>query len=202
MFTETLDNKPVYKRPDGIEIKDLTSTKFLSTNNISIPFNVYKVSKEYEMRPDLISNVVYNDPSYAEFILKFNGISNPFTLKEGDIILIPNLSSMKTLVSNNSEKLINEEQKIRDKYKYLDPLKIPKPGQGSAFQNRNISRIGIVGGAVDGALPPNIVRGGESQITYRNGRVYFGAGTNTCLSDGMTQSEFLTNVIKTRNNKQ
>ena len=50
----------------------------------------------------------------------------------------------------------------------------------------------------EGALPPNISKEGEPQITYRNGRVYFGQGVESCLQEGMTTSGFLTNVIKSR----
>ena len=52
----------------------------------------------------------------------------------------------------------------------------------------------------DGALPPNLADSGTSQIVERNGRVYFGEsiGESACLRNGMSSSEFLTKVIKSR----
>jgi len=190
MFTNSLDKKPVYTRPDGIEIKDLTSSMFDLRMNSYLKYTVYKVPKEFEMRPDLISGAVYNNTLYAEFILKYNGISNPFTIKEGDIILIPTLDSMESIMAKPTGTDTDGAKAIRNAYKYIDPVKIPK--QNDNFQNRQIVN------APDGALPPNMAKEGEPQITYRNGRVYFGGGIDTCLQNGMTQSEFLTTVIKSK----
>ncbi|NMC99982.1 MAG: hypothetical protein GYA62_09705, partial [Bacteroidales bacterium] len=78
---------------------------------------------------------------------------------------------------------------IRNSYKYIDPTKIPKTSTNE-FQTRQIVNT------KEGALPPNIAEEGEEQIITRNGRVYFSDSVQTCLTNGMTQSEFLTNVIK------
>ena len=190
MFSNSLDNKPAFTRPDGFQIKDLTASMFNMNVKNYIKYSIYKVPKEFEMRPDLISGAVYNDSLYAELILKYNGISNPFTIQEGDMILIPSLDSMRTIMAKTSGSAVDGAKAIRNSYKYIDPLKIPKAD--GTFQNRQLIN------APDGALPPNIAQEGAAQITYRNGRVYFGAGVNTCLTNGMTQSEFLTSVIKSR----
>jgi len=192
MFGNSLDSKPIVTRDDKTQIKDLTATMFdLATMNY-VKYNVYRVPAEFAMRPDLIAGAVYNNSKYAEIILKFNGISNPFSIQGDDIILIPNLDSAQKLVKNTQKGTAADSGKaIRDSYKYIDPTKIPK--RDSTFDNRQ-----IVGGAKQGALPPNISPEGQDQITYRNGRVYFGAGVDTCLQNGMTQSEFLTNIIKSK----
>jgi hypothetical protein len=160
-------------------------------NGNYVKYNVYRIPKEFEMRPDLISGAVYNNSLYAEIILKYNGISNPFSIKEGDLILIPALDSVLGVIAKPKGSAVDGASIIRNSYKYIDPLKIPKTD--TSFSNRQ-----IVGGAAEGALPPNISKEGEPQITYRNGRVYFGAGVDTCLQNGMTQSEFLTTVIKSK----
>jgi len=192
MFPNSLDQKPLFTRPDGIQIKDITASMFNLTTGNYIKYNIYKVPKEFEMRPDLIAGAVYNNSLYAEIILKYNGISNPFSIKEGDIILIPALDSMSTIINKPTGTDVNNAQTIRNSYKYIDPTKIP-PNTVPAFQNRQ-----IVGGAPANFLPPNIANEGEQQITYRNGRVYFGPGADTCFQNGMTQSEFLTTLIKSK----
>jgi len=192
MFLNSLDTKPKFTRPDGIEIKDLTASMFDLKSQNYVAYNIYKVPKQFAMRPDLISAAVYNNTLYAEVILKYNGISNPFSIAENDLILIPNLDSVKTMISSQQGTGVDGAKLIRDSYKYIDPTKIPK--QNNDFQDRQ-----IVSGAPEGALPPNIAEEGETQITYRNGRVHFGAGTDTCLQNGMTTSEFLINAIKSKN---
>jgi len=190
MFVNSIDSKPIFTRPDKIQVRDLTSSMFKLDVKNYITYTIYKVPKEFAMRPDLISAAVYNNSLYAEIILKYNGISNPFTIQEGDLILIPNLDSAKAIISPQVGSPADGGKKLRDSYKYIDPTKIPKANND--FQNRQIVN------APEGALPPNIAKEGEPQITYRNGRVYFGSGVDTCLQNGMTQSEFLTTVIKSK----
>lgn len=191
MFSNTLDKKPIFIKPNNERLVDITASMFNVHNLKTINYVIYKVPKEFEMRPDLISSAVYRTTEHTEMILKFNGISNPFTIMEDDIILIPDIDDMQILVLQNHS-LTDNRSSIRNTYKYIDPTKIPV--RQTEFQNRQ-----IVGGAKEGALPPNISREGEQQITFRNGRVYFGESVDTCLHNGMTQSEFLTTVIKSKN---
>jgi len=190
MFANSIDKKPMFSRPDGINVRDLTASMFEMGANNYISYQAYKVPKEFEMRPDLIAGAVYNNTLYAEFILKYNGISNPFTIQEGDLILIPSLETMKAITANPGASTPAGGNAIRDSYKYIDPIKFPKIT--NKFQNRQIA------GVENGALPPNIAKEGETQIAYRNGRVYFGESTSTCLTSGMSQSEYLTTVIRSK----
>ena len=58
----------------------------------SFMFDIIKVKSDYIARPDLISYDIYGTDFYADIICKLNGISNPFELNEGDILIIPSLS--------------------------------------------------------------------------------------------------------------
>jgi len=196
MFVSSIDTKTLFTRPDGTVVRDLTQGMFELKNRDYIAYNVYRVPKEYAMRPDLISKSVYNNSLYAEVILKFNGISNPFSIDEGDIILIPDLDAakgkMKELGTSESQ---NNAAKIRNSYKYIDPLKMPSKSDRTELDKFTTRQIVDT---KDGALPPNFAEEGTSQLTYRNGRVYFGEGAESCLKNGMSTSEFLTNVIKNK----
>lgn len=193
MFANSLDNKPVIPGKNGEMIRDLTQTMFDFTTNSFVPLTAYKVPPDFAMRPDLISQAVYNNTTYAEYILKYNGYSNPYTIDENDVIIIPDLN----LAKQNTKTVgsaANDAEKIRNGYKYIDPTKVPKKDeQTNNFDSRTIQ---------EGALPANIAQEGEQQITVRNGRVYFGEniGQSACLKNGMSQSEFITQVIKSNNN--
>jgi len=200
MFLNSLDRKPLFQKADGNIIRDLTKTMFDFTSNNYVNYSVYKVPSDYEMRPDLISQSVYNNTLYAEYILKYNGISNPFTIDIGDMILIPTLdTAKKNIKKQGSDAENSDSRRIRNTYKYIDPTKAPiRDGDVEKFDQRNLGKKDSQ--LTDGALPPNIAQEGEKGITYRNGRVYFGEGIgeSACLKNGMSSSEFLTKVIKSR----
>lgn len=192
MFLNSLDKKPLLVKDDGNVIRDLTQSMFNFSTNNYISFQAYKVPTEYAMRADLISQSVYNNTIQAEFILKYNGISNAFTISPGDVILVPDLNSAQDNIKKEGEGVDSPENKIRLSYKYLDPTKAPSKDKAAvAFEDRNIK---------EGALPPNIAEEGAKQIVHRNGRVYFGEGVSesACLKNGMSASEFLTTIIKSK----
>ena len=197
MFLNSLDRKPLFRKPDGTIVRDLTQTMFDFKTNDYFNFSIYRVPSDYEMRPDLISQAMYNNTLYTEYILKYNGISNPFTIDQGDVIAIPDLNSAKSNTRTRTDDAEGSDAKrIRNSYKYIDPTKIPKrDGDLKDFDNRNLNKK-----ISDGALPPNIAEEGEKGITYRNGRVYFGEGIgeSACLKNGMSSSEFLTTIIKSK----
>ena len=201
MFLNSLDRKNLFKKPDGNVIRDLTKTMFDFKTNNYVNYSVYRVPNDYEMRPDLISQSVYNNTIYAEYILKYNGISNPFSIDTGDIILIPSLDTAKENTKKQGQGTDNDSdsKRIRNSYKYIDPTKAPKrDGDIEKFDQRNLGKKEVK--LTDGALPPNIAQEGEEGITYRNGRVYFGEGIgeSACLKNGMSSSEFLGKIVKRR----
>jgi len=202
MFINSLDKKSFFKKSDGNIVRDLTQTMFDFRSNNYTSFNLFKLPLDYVMRPDLISQAVYNNTLYAEFILKYNGISNPFSMSPGDLILIPNLESAQQNVKTNGRgEDYDAAKKIRESYKYIDPTKNPKRDTNTdKFDNRKFEKSASNKSLEEGALPPNIAEEGTSQIVERNGRVYFGEsiGESACLKSGMSSGEFLTKVIKSK----
>lgn len=84
----TLYNKAIlpnaYIGEDAIDL--LTLTYFEPS---SYEYILFKVPAEYIARPDLISIDQYGNTDYVDVICKLNGISNPFELNEGMILVIP-----------------------------------------------------------------------------------------------------------------
>ena len=89
----TLDKKNIFGS-DYLEedLYNLLDKTFIIPN--SYVYNIFEVTKEYIARPDLISYDAYNDTRYADVICKLNGISNPFELNEGMVIVIPSPESI------------------------------------------------------------------------------------------------------------
>lgn len=92
MFEYTLDRKEEVTDARGNRIIDLTKSIFSRNTGEIQDYRVVRMTDVYQMRPDLISQYMYGTDEYTEFILKFAGISNPFTLDEDDILLIPNVT--------------------------------------------------------------------------------------------------------------
>ena len=55
----------------------------------SYSYNVFEVTEEYIARPDLISYDAYGDSMFGDIICKINGVSNPFELNKGMMLIIP-----------------------------------------------------------------------------------------------------------------
>lgn len=83
-----LEGKPIIDSEYlGEEFFDLSTQTFIIPKIFS--YKVVEVSKDFVARPDLISQACYNNDIYGDIICKLNGISNPFELNEGMLLIIP-----------------------------------------------------------------------------------------------------------------
>ena len=93
----SLASKPEMSRMiDGkkVSYKDLLCHTLSDEEPIFEGIEFIRVSDDYVARPDLRSLAVYGTDQYADILCKINGISNPFELNAGMILLIPNLSNL------------------------------------------------------------------------------------------------------------
>ena len=71
----------------GEEVLSLLDRTFEYVDDFS--FNIFAVTEDYISRPDLISQDAYGDSMYADVICKINGVSNPFELNKGTMLILP-----------------------------------------------------------------------------------------------------------------
>lgn len=90
-----LNKKPIVER-NGIKFQDLAVQTI--NPNVELSGSLLVVNKYYVARPDLISLAVYGDDQYADLLCKVNGISNPFELNENDVIILPHVETLLSLV--------------------------------------------------------------------------------------------------------
>lgn len=137
---------------------------FLETNEVIAE---HTVTEDQVGRVDLISLLYYRSANYCDYILKWNGISNPFSLKFGDVIEIPNhrealrvIKEIKVLNSTN-------EPSIRDQF--VDTKRLPvKDAKRIEYLQRKAAQ------KPNGAkqiLPPNILKEGDTNIKIGNGQI-------------------------------
>lgn len=66
--------------------------------------DLVEITDDYIARPDLVSIKAYNDDSYTDIICKLNGISNPFELNAGDVLVLPSFADLnRFIVHPNAE---------------------------------------------------------------------------------------------------
>ena len=188
MFENVIDKKLEKTLYNNEELLDLTPSVFNENKSSGIVFNVYRVPESMKMRIDLVSMAAYGTDKYADLLLKYNGISNPFTLNTDDILLIPTFDTIENdlkpiIVSNNAA------SKIRQYHRYIDKNKAPN-NIGSQQADKKINKNVEYKEA-------NIAAPGAESITLRNGRMYFGEDpTIDCAADGITASDFAISKIE------
>lgn len=199
MFSRTLDHKGTYMY-DGIEVVDLADTIFDSNIAMTQICSLYKVSKELEMRPDLVSKSLYGTTDYTEMILKYSLINNPFSIECGDIIYSASIDSIYNPVKETSADTTGIFDAIKNYHKYIDKTKVPKKA-GSDSVN-----VSVTPKNDESPSEANISKKGGSGLTLKNGKIYFGAIDESienvdssivdCATNGTTLGEFLNATLR------
>lgn len=174
MFSHTLDRRREINDWNGNTLVDLFPSVFNFKTSQIENYNVYKVSDTYVMRPDLVSLKYYGSTERTEYILLYNGISNPFSLDKDDILMVPNPAEadaqMIRDMSGTSDSLsdgFNRSIAVRNAYKYISEKKFPKPNANIVFDNKKIGDTSIkrnIKSNIDVSVSP---------VKLKNGKVYF-----------------------------
>ena len=141
------------------------------------------VTSDYEMRPDLISYWAYGVDIYADIIMKCNGISNPFSIKEGDFLIIPVLSQFKKFYRKPkaTKKEIEEVKRA-----FIDNNRFSKPTEERLKKLEALANSKKNGSPT--IAPSNKLKPGESAVTTKAGALIFAEykskQTKTSLKEG------------------
>lgn len=171
MNIRSLTYKPIVKdQSTGEDYLDLSTPIF--RYNKSYIVGVYYVTDEDEARPDLISIKYFGSPSYLDAILIFNRIYNPFSLKKGDLLLIPDVTDESSVYQRPPS--YNEPN---------SPLKTFTDTERQSTKDKNrIERLKqLAKEKKNGAktpLPPNMLQPGQNGIEAVDGAIILGANMN------------------------
>ena len=204
MALTIFDIKPIIDRGTEDEHKDLLYPS-IRYNFDPYIINVYAPNDLSEMRPDIASKSSYGTVEYWDILLKFNGISNPFSLSREDRLLVPSLDDMAENIAPSGQ----QDQLARAvRQQYIDVSKKAKQDPRLAEiekKRREAQRKKSQGAAVASVsnLPPNIAEEGDREIIVKGGKVQFGPnisrGKNECEVP-LSKSEFISKLIKNRLN--
>lgn len=203
MESTILSNKPL-ATVNGEQIVDMT---YPSVRYNYDPFvvGVIPMNSQLEMRPDLLSRAGYGNVQFWDLVLKFNGVSNPFSISAEDVFLMPSLEDMREQLSPPGVQNVIADS-VRKQY--IDTSKKSKQDpklEQIEKKRREAQRKKAQGVGVQSVsnLPPNIAEQGDREIVVKGGKVFFGPDISKNKQEcevPLSKSEFLTKLIKNRLN--
>lgn len=156
------------KKPSANNDKIIMVTPTVIFSNLTETVAEHTVTEDEIGRIDLISLKYYKDANYADYILKWNNISNPFSINLGDVLLIPqnnavlNIVKPIKMVQRSTDEISIRDQFIDTKRLSVKDAKRIEYLQRKASQKANGSKQ---------ILPPNILKDGETNISIGNGTI-------------------------------
>ena len=180
MFEKSLDSKGTYFVGDNIEVIDLADSIFDRKKSIDQVYTIYKVSKEYEMRPDLISKVLYGTTDYTEMILKYSMLNNPFAIERGDLILAVTMSYIHHPLKDIEYDRTSVFDAVMNYHKYIDKNKVPdSPGSDKVTNKTSYNPYGVDNSSAGGNGTGTNGNGGNNNGNGGNNNGNGGNGTGT-----------------------
>ena len=182
------DNKGYKKDRLGNNILNLANNTIVFSGDIRIK-DIVVVTNEFEMRIDKVSSVIYGTDEKCDVLLKYNGISNPFSLESGTVLFCPELTNVK-YKDRTKTKTSSIANQYVDKLSQKDLKRLESIAQKTKNKNR-----------VDQPLPPNLSQEGDQEIKIVDGLIIFGddvsKNVNKCKTP-KTRAEYVSNLIKNR----
>ena len=163
---KTLKNKKISEIDDKII---MTEPTLLFPDYIQIS-RVFNVEEYYAGRIDLISLNVYNSADYVDQLLKFNGISNPFSIAEGDILYIPPMDVLQKTFKKPGIGM-SESNVVRDRFVETKRLPIQDQNRLDYLKRKAAQKPN---GAKE-ILPPNVLQTDQKNVIIENGKLIVGA---------------------------
>lgn len=78
-------------------------------------YQVVQVTEAFIGRMDLVSKRMYGSTTYSDLLCKLNGISNPFELNDGQILIIPDIQELPKFYYYESESDYNNSSNSSSK---------------------------------------------------------------------------------------
>jgi len=137
---------------DFYDLFEIFFQKDESTN-----FKLYTVQRGEEMRMDLVSESIYNDIQYVDFLCNLNKISNPLNVKFGDIMLYVDLDFI-------------ERFRVKPKTQNVQQV-IAKSNRGTQQDKSRQEYI-----ENNFSLPPNVLERPAEQVLIKGSVIKLGNG--------------------------
>jgi hypothetical protein len=191
LISKILRSKRSYTNQSGERVVDLASTSFKYDEKGASLGPVF-VGETEVMRPDLLSQKVYSVDDLWDAILKYNGVSNPFSIDLGEIMLVPAISLIRKMIVAPT---IVPEKGTEPAKKNEEKLLNPK-------SSKDKRRLDSIRTKVPEVVPPNVNLTGVSNVRVVDGVVIFGAENSGSVSsqNSSLARDRVQNQLKNKNN--
>lgn len=175
---DIIEKKSFFTNPNtGETYLDLVTGSWESKNVSYGLKSVAIVTKETEMRPDLVALLFQGTPDALGTLLKANNISNPLSVFDGEVLGVPSDQMVKDLFTAG-KKLTDQKQKAKSFRKELqEKISQVSKGRLEYLNSKNISNL------AETPLPPNILQDGQKQIKVADGKILFGPDIGQCRTN-------------------
>ena len=165
----------------NILIDENTSEEYLDLSAPSFEYNsgngikaIHYVTTDQAGRIDLVSNQYFGSGANIDAICILNNISNPFSVEEGDLLIIPNLT--------RNEDSVYIRPTLHATPDIIQSQYINTDRQSKKDQSR-IERLAAKGkdkrSGVSNPLPPNVLQPGQISKKIGGGKIVLGANLPT-----------------------
>jgi len=162
----TLKNKLTLDKT-GEGYWDLTAPSFIYDADLGVRALHY-VTMDQIGRIDKISEIYFGSGEYIDDIRVVNNIFNPFSVNEGDVLVIPNLKRKDIVYKKpNPATTPNTAQAA-----YIDTGRQSEKDQGR--MQRLIEKAKSSEAGVKQPMPPNMLQPGQEAKTYTVGKIQLG----------------------------
>ena len=163
----TLKNKLTIERT-GQQYFDLTAPSFRYKTELGVKALHY-IKQDQVGRMDKVSLQYFGKSDYVDALCIVNNIFNPFSLNEGDVIIIPNLSDLAAVYSRPNA--ASRPNPVLEDYVNTDR----QSEKDQARIQRLIEKAKTKESGVDTPIPPNVLQQGQESKIYEGGNITLGA---------------------------
>ena len=156
----------------GQQYFDLTapSFKYIAEQGVKA---LHYVTQDPSGRVDKISELYFGTGEYVDAICIVNNIFNPFSLNDGDILVIPNLNQLDLLYRRPnpaSRPSASLAQYVNtDRQSVQDQSRVQRLTQKAKTKKNGVTA----------PIPPNMLQQGQAAKTLEGGKIKLGANLNT-----------------------
>jgi hypothetical protein len=173
LTTALLRVKNFFTKSNGDTIVDLASSTFSFDEMSGTSAGTIIVKEDEAMRPDLISVRLYNDQKHYAVLLKYNGISNPFSINPNTLLIAPPFMEL--------EKMIVPPKKIVEKGASKPATNESKLLPAKTVKDKK--RLEALKDKVKEIVPPNVNTSGNQNVKVKDGKVIFGEDVTQVAKD-------------------
>ncbi len=193
MFTNTIDKKKFVTDNNGNQLVDLAASIFSKSAAGLNNYQTVKLDSHYQMRADKVAFAEYGTDEYTEYILKYSGVSNPFSIAEDDVLFIPDPGQAEAQMQDVEDEKTEIANQVQTYYKFTN----------TDFKSDSASYDNLANKAIPKGTPRQTENAGftvpyisdeGTSITIKNGRMYFGTDAGNIASPEQYAKELATKL--------